>query len=237
MSDTIYDSHSIVPPDPKLDRWERLGLLTLGIGLAMLFGSLFEIYEQDQRPVTLIITILLIFAGGLTYGLRTHLKKNAGIQNNGIMTSSVSSRGAVGWTVGVVLTSLYTIYYWWAEYLEGMTRLFDPLSQFIRNKPSDQWFMYGTFYTIAVTIMGIKALAKYRHSRYQLIRTSSIIFFQLLFAYTIPYLMSRLYNLEFYPTYFWPLQYNALFPETAGDNYLARNVAHGKSNVTRSIQC
>ncbi len=212
MSVTIRESHSIVPPDPKLDKWERLGLLILGIGLALLFGSLFNIYNGNLKPVMLVVTMIAIFAGGLIYGLRTHLIKKPGIQNNNIMTASVSSRGAIGWMIGVILTTLYCIYYWKADWLSGMTQLFDPLSQAIRNKPSDQWFMYGTFYTMGVLIMGVKAIAKYRHSRYQTIRTSSIVFFQLIMAYTLPYFMSRLYNLEYYPTYFWPLSYKVLFP-------------------------
>ena len=211
MKDIIHESHSIVPADPQLDKFQRLGLLLLGIGLATLFSSLFKDYSSSG--ITLWVTLLLIFAGGLTYGLRTHLKRAPGIQNNGIMTSSVSSRGAIGWMVGVTLTSLYTLYYWWPEYLEGMTRLFDPLSQFIRQTPADQWFMYGTFYTVGVTIMGVKAIAKYRHSKYQIYRTTTIILAQFFMAYTIPYLMSAFYNLEYYPTYFWPLQWKALFPD------------------------
>jgi len=211
MKDIIHESHSIVPPDPQLDKFQRLGLVLLGVGLATLFSSLFKIYN-DTSGITLWVTLLLILSGGLTYGLRTHLKRAPGIQNNGIMTSSVSSRGAVGWMIGVTLTSLYTLYYWWPEHLEGMTRLFDPLSLLLQGKKSDQWFMYGTFYTVGVLIMGVKALAKYRHSRYQLLRTSSIIIAQLFFAYTIPYLMSAFYNLEYYPTYFWPLQWKVLWP-------------------------
>lgn len=209
----IHESHSLVPPSPQLDKWQRVGLFTVGLGFAMLVVSLFGVFHTQENPAPLFFTLALLFGGGFTYGLRTHLKRLPGIQNNGIVRSSVTSRGAIGWTIGVTITSLYCIYYWAPEKLLGLTHLFDPLSQFMRGKPSDQWFMYGTFYTIAVVIMGAKALAKYRHSRYQVIRTSSIIFCQLFLAFTIPYFMSGLYNIEFYPSYFWPLQYKALFPE------------------------
>ena len=209
----IRESHSLVPPDPKLDKFERLGLILLGIGIAMLFGSLFNLYDGSFKTQTFWGVLALIFAGGLTYGLRTHLKRGKGIQNNNITRASISSRGGLGWTVGIIFTTWYVVYYWRPDKLTGLTSFFNPLSEFMRGGPADQWFVYGSFYTIAVLIMGTKAIVKYRHSRYQIIRTSSIVFFQLVFAYTIPYWMSAMYNIEYYPSYFWPLQYGALFPD------------------------
>ena len=55
--------------------------------------------------------------------------------------------------------------------------------------------------------MGVKFIWKYRHSKYQLIRTLSVIFFQLAFAFLIPEFMLRLnmpYN-DF--KNMWPLNY------------------------------
>jgi hypothetical protein len=63
--------------------------------------------------------------------------------------------------------------------------------------------------------MGIRALIKYRHSRYQVVRTSSVIFFQLVFAFLIPSLLAFFKEPEKYPSYFWPLSYKDLFPESA----------------------
>jgi len=68
-----------------------------------------------------------------------------------------------------------------------------------------------------VLVMGFRALLKYRHSRYQVVRTGSVMFFQLVLAYVIPSLMVLLNQPEYYFSYFWPLRYNALFPsELAG---------------------
>jgi len=221
MSQLIHESHSIVPPDPKLDLVQKLGLLTLGAGLAMLTGALLKFYKADT-VMEMLITLGFVFAGGLTYGIRTHLRHKPGIHNHGITRSSIASRGALGWTVGIVITTFYVVYHVDPNRMEGVTRMFDPLSIWIRGykekdgviQPvkADQWFVYGTFYTIGVIIMGVKALFKYRHSRYQLARTSTIIVAQLFFAYTIPYLMFRLQNIEYYPTYFWPLQWKVLWP-------------------------
>ncbi|NRA67379.1 MAG: 4Fe-4S binding protein [Pseudobacteriovorax sp.] len=88
----------------------------------------------------------------------------------------------------------------------------DPLSNFLRRKPADQWFLYGTFYTMAVVIMGVRAIYRYRHSRYQIIRALSVIFFQLFLAYLIPAFMVAMNQPEYYFSYFWPLRYNSLFP-------------------------
>ena len=217
MKDIIHESHSIVPPDPQLDKFQRLGLILLGIGLATFFSSLFEVYDKSNVGIAFWVTMLFVFSGGFIYGLRTHLKRKPGIQNNGIMTSSVSSAGAIGWLIGITMTSLYILYYWWPQKLQGMTSLFDPLSQAIRGKDSDQWFMYGALYTIGVIIMGVKALAKYRHSRYQLIRTCSIITAQLFLAFLTPYIMEGLNKPYFAPNYFWPLDWKSMMPEKVSD--------------------
>jgi polyferredoxin len=60
--------------------------------------------------------------------------------------------------------------------------------------------------------MGFKFILKYRHNTYQIIRTCSVMFFQLIFAWMLPGMMSKLYNYEPYWTYFFPLDYDAIFP-------------------------
>ena len=62
--------------------------------------------------------------------------------------------------------------------------------------------------------MGIKMIIKYRHNRYKIIRTLSVMFFQLGFAYLIPAILLKLNQPEFYFSYFWPLKYHYLFPGT-----------------------
>jgi polyferredoxin len=115
--------------------------------------------------------------------------------------------------------------YWFPWTLENLIRTLDPFSQVLRNRAADQWFLYGTFYTLAVLLMGGRALWKYRHSRYQLIRTCSVMFFQLGFAFLLPGLLLFFQQPEFYFTYFWPLKYDYLFPGGVAD--LAKNGALG----------
>jgi ferredoxin-type protein NapH len=126
----------------------------------------------------------------------------------------VANRGFPAWLLGIILTAFYVVLYWFPEYLGNLIRGLDPLSEFISNRPADRWFLYGFFYSLAVLIMGIRALIKYRHSRYHSIRTISVIFFQLVFAFLIPQILILFNKPEFYFSYFWPLKYDYLFPDT-----------------------
>ena len=94
----------------------------------------------------------------------------------------------------------------------GIISLFDPLSKLLSGNPASQWFVYGTLYTVAILAFGIKFIAKYRHNRYEKIRTMSVMFFQLSFAFIIPELMARLNSDSFKLPYYdrkniWPLNY------------------------------
>jgi ferredoxin-type protein NapH len=153
--------------------------------------------------------------GGLgMYFLRTYFKSPAGVKNNGIWLRQSTSRGRIAWVTALFLTGFYIILYWFPGYLEGLIRSTDPLSQALRSKPADHWFVYGLVYTLAVLVMGLRALLKYRHSPYQVLRTLSVMFFQLGFAFLIPFLLQKLNEPEFYFSYFWPLKYDYLFPGT-----------------------
>lgn len=143
----------------------------------------------------------------------------------------------MGWIAGIVITGFYLCLYF-KDYtdkilqgnsLGGLIAMFDPISYLLRGRPSDQWFVYGSFYTLAVTIMGIKFIVKYRHNRYQQVRTISVMFFQLIFAWMLPGILLRLYNYEPYWSYFFPLDYDALFPSNL--SYIASNGALGQFTI------
>jgi ferredoxin-type protein NapH len=157
------------------------------------------------------LIIGLFISGGIFYSI-PYFKAQAGIKNNGIMQNSLSSRGAIAWGIAILMTGFYIILYWFPYYLEGLIRTMDPLSMMLRGKVSDQWFLYGAFYTLAVLIMGMRFIAKYKFSRYHIIRTISVMFFQLGFAFLLPAFLLKLNQPEFYFSYFWPLKYSYLFP-------------------------
>jgi hypothetical protein len=68
----------------------------------------------------------------------------------------------------------------WKQY--GIV-FFDPLSYILNGKAASQWFVYGTLYTIAIVGLGYKFILKYLHNKYQLVRTLSVMFFQLGFFF------------------------------------------------------
>jgi len=73
---------------------------------------------------------------------------------------------------------------------------------------SSQWFLYGFLYTFAVLVMGIRMIIKYRHSKYQIFRTASVMFFQLAFAFLLPEILVRLNQPYFDFKNMWPLDYD-----------------------------
>ncbi|RMI25515.1 MAG: 4Fe-4S binding protein [Calditrichaeota bacterium] len=201
---------------PRGTKWEliqKVGLALFGLGMLLLLAGLTGVGER-QPLLFFLLSVGGAVVGGLIYILARAKESTPGIHNNGIFFSSVTARGAVGWILGVMLTGFYIILYWFPEIIHHWIRLTDPLSRWLRGEPADRWFLYGTFYTLAVLVMGIRMIAfKYRHNRYQIIRTLSVMFFQLGFAYLIPAVLKALNQPEFYFSYFWPLKYDYLFPD------------------------
>lgn len=183
-----------------------VGLLGMGVALVSNLGARF--------PLAMLLGIGGLIAGGtMAFAWDRYRRREPGdLGHTGIMFSSNQARGAFAWTVGVVLTGLYVLLYWFPATLDGLIRVADPLALALRGSPADQWFLYGTLYTLAVVVMGGRAFLKYRHSRYHTIRTASVVFFQFVLAFLIPYWLVALNQPELYLHYFWPLDYDALFP-------------------------
>ncbi|MCC6752395.1 MAG: 4Fe-4S binding protein [Saprospiraceae bacterium] len=145
----------------------------------------------------------------------TYSGRHPGIQNDGVWFSSLSSRGWLAWLVAAFLTFFYCVLYWKGEWLGlradgnvGLVGLFDPLSYGLKGQPASQWFVYGVLYTLAITAFGFKFILKYRHNRYQVLRTLSTVFFQLAFAFLLPEFFMRM-NLPYNDLKnMWPLNYS-----------------------------
>ena len=74
--------------------------------------------------------------------------------------SQMGARGLGAWMLGIFLTGFYVVLYWYGEKMVGLVAIFDPLSKLVRNSPADQWFVYGTIYTVSVLVMGYKFALK-----------------------------------------------------------------------------
>lgn len=188
-----------------------------GVSLALLFCTLAALnIELLSSTAFMWLSIVLLLGCTATYARATYLHKPAGIQNNNVFFRSFTNRGALGLLAGTFLTAFYIVLYWYPQYLglgadgvanTGLIHFFDPLSYLLEGHAASQWFVYGTFYTILILAMGYKFILKYRHNKYQIVRTISVMFFQLAFAFLIPEFLIKLnhpYN-DFKNQ--WPLNY------------------------------
>lgn len=169
--------------------------LFAGLGLSVLLSSIFGWLPKGQSGFYLFWMMLPFTVSIGLFSYAQYADHPGGIKNNYVWNSTLSGRGLLGWIVGIGLTLFYIQLYWGTNPFPQFIALFEPLSQLFRGKPADKWFLYGTFYTFVILTLGIKFMVKYRHNRYQLIRTVVVIFSQVVFAYFIPHIMEALnYN-------------------------------------------
>ena len=114
-----------------------------------------------------------------------------GIKNNGIYFNSATNRGWIGWFVFIFLVSFYLLLYFAPDYIVNWTYIVDPISLALNGNLAGQWFLYGFLYCVVMVVMAIRMYIKYRHNKYQILRTTSVLFFQIVFAFLIPELMVR----------------------------------------------
>ncbi|GAK95412.1 iron-sulfur cluster-binding protein [Nonlabens tegetincola] len=204
-------------PPKALNTGQKVGSAIGLFGLGILVLSIFNI-TFPNKALWLTISLSMI-AGGIIWFARSQYKNTQpGIKNNGVWFKSISSRGLLGWLSAVGLCGFYIVLYFYPQYLgqgsdgaanTGLIGLFDPLSYLLKGQPASQWFVYGVLYTIAIISFGIKFLMKYRHNRYERLRTYSVMFFQTAFAFLIPEIMAGLNgDLPYYDLKnVWPLNY------------------------------
>lgn len=215
----VDQSLSIAQPHPnRVDVMGKIGLALSVSGLLVLVLALFNL-GLEQASSLLAFSLSATTVGTCVYSWRLYRNKPVGIKNNRVFLDSLTNRGLWGWVAGVILTALYVVLYWFPELLgltgkeeanTGLIALFDPLKQLFDNDgKASEWFFYGTMYTVAILAMGFKFILKYRHNAYQVIRTISVMFWQLGFAFLIPEVLSGLNNKVPYYDFknMWPLNY------------------------------
>ncbi len=198
-----------------LDAVQKAGLGGFSVGLLLLTVSLIG-GGKWLAAAGLVLTVV----GALTFIIQLRKDGPPGVKNNFIMFRSVMSRGYLGWAAAVFMTGFYIILYFYPQHLKPLVLLVNPLQVWLSGSSAwdaqgnmSQWFLYGFLYTVTILVMGVRALIKYRHSRYQILRTLSVMFFQLVLAFTIPNLLAKLNNgLYFEWANIWPLRYYELFP-------------------------
>ena len=191
-----------------------LGLVGL---FALLIFSLPIHFSWAAGNTPFNISFSLLTAGVLLYTLGMYKGKSDGIKNNHVWFSSLSSKGLYAWLLGLLLTAFYVLMYWYPQLLgageeanSGFIKIFDPLAMKLTGKKASRWFPYGVLYAWAVLVFGIKFIIKYWGNRYQVIRTLSVIFFQLGFAFLIPNFLEKMGKPSFDFKDMWPLKYHAV---------------------------
>ncbi len=217
---TVQRNMSLTGEPPKTINTQQKIASAIGLlGLVLLFLVSFNL-DFPNKTLWLSVSLGMISAGIVWFSVAAYANKHEGIKNDGVYFKSLTSKGFWAWILGITITLFYVILYWFPQYLglvqdgenTSIVSLFDPLSKLLSGGPASQWFVYGTLYTIAILGFGIKFILKYRHNKYEKIRTFSVMFFQLGFAFLIPELMQRLNTDSFKIPYYdlkniWPLNY------------------------------
>ncbi len=115
----------------------------------------------------------------------------AGIKNNCIWQHASTNRGWIGWFAFIFLVVFYILLYFRPDYIVNWTYIVDPISQSLSGNLASQWFLYGFLYCVVMVVMAVRMYIKYRHNKYQIIRTTSVLFFQIVFAFLIPEILVR----------------------------------------------
>jgi len=134
-----------------------------------------------------------------------------GIKNDGIYHENATNRGWIAWLVFIFLVSFYLILYFAPQYAVNWTYLVDPISESLSGNPAGHWFVYGFMYCAVMTVMAVRMYIKYRHNMYQMVRTTSVLFFQIVFAFLIPEIMVRLQMPYYDFKNAFPLDYDFFF--------------------------
>lgn len=174
-------------------------------------------YVTDHKAALLIILLLLFSLGSLCFTFSQYLFKPPGINNNEVFTKPISTVKWPAILIGISLMGFYTILYWYSFLLCDWVLLADPVSKLLNGGGADQDFLYGLIYTVVIILMGIKMFIKYRHSAYQKLRTASVTFFQLSFAFIIPEILKFLNKPSVDLKNIWPLDYTFFYDSNIND--------------------
>lgn len=163
---------------------------TISYNLAKKAGSGFV---KENIALMWWLTFGLGIIGALLYILPNILLLGPpGIKNNSIYHKSATNRGWIAWLVLVYLVVFYLLLYFMPDYVVNWTYILDPISNALNGGDASQWFVYGFLYCVIMVVMAVRMYIKYRHNKYQIMRTTSVLFFQIVFAFLIPEIMASL---------------------------------------------
>jgi ferredoxin-type protein NapH len=178
-------------------------------------------FVKENTTMLFFICFILAALGGLLYMIPAmFISPIAGIKNNHIYHKAITSRGIIAFIFAFGLIAFYIYLYKAPAYITNWVLLVDDLSYAISGSEASQWFLYGFLYCLVMVTMSARMYIKYRDNNYQLVRTTSVLFFQVAFAFLIPNIMSKLMLPSMDFKNMWPLDYSFFFDYRV-DNLLA----------------
>jgi len=190
----------------SLTRGLKVNLRALFLGATIAGVLLYGVFYMKQDWFWSALTLGII---GLICWLV--LFREGQKENSPAKSASPEATGWIGVLTGMYLIGFYVLLYWSPEYITSWILISDPISEAISGNEASQWFLYGMLYTIIVLVMGIRMMSKYRHNKYQLVRTSSVMFFQTCIAFLLPEILVKLNQPYFDFKNIWPLNYTFFF--------------------------
>jgi ferredoxin-type protein NapH len=141
----------------------------------------------QNKGLFLFLTFGICIIGSLIYIISDlKIKGLPGIKNDGIYHDSATNKGWVGILTGVWLISFYILLYFHSYIIVDAICIVDPIKGLFEDgATASKWFLYGILYCTAMIVMGIRMYIKYRHNKYQIVRTTSVLFFQIIFAFLL----------------------------------------------------
>ncbi|MEZ4937964.1 MAG: 4Fe-4S binding protein [Crocinitomicaceae bacterium] len=147
---------------------------------------------KENPWIFFLLTFGLAALGSILIFIQS-FKKSASEQNLGVFHQKLTNRKWPAYLLLLALIAFYVLLYWFPYYLVEWTILVDPIAQLFNSEgQASHWFLYGFMYSYIMTLLGIRMVIKYRHNNYQIIRTITVWFFQIVFAFTIPEILASL---------------------------------------------
>ncbi len=180
----------------------------LFLGSAILYALWYSVF---QFPLVLFFVAVIGIIAYLVW------KSESSYGGERARSASVNISGGLGIAFGIYLISFYVLLYFYPYYVTNWTKMLDPISEGLSGNPASHWFLYGFLYCVIMVVMGVRMMVKYRHNKYQLVRTSSVLFFQLGFAFLIPEILVRLNQPYMDLKNAWPLDYDFYTKDQLGN--------------------
>ncbi|WP_420458525.1 4Fe-4S binding protein [Neolewinella sp.] len=181
--------------------WRGALLAATAVGI-LLYGIRYMAGDYFWPAVTAGIALLII-------GLVLFVQHSFGRDARDAGPEGLSAY--LGILAGTYLIGFYVLLYWMPHHVTAWVTMVDPIKRGLFGTMASQWFLYGTLYTVIILVMGVRMIAKYRHNKYQIARTLSIMFFQTAFAFLIPEILGALNQPQQDLKNIWPLDYDFFF--------------------------